>query len=148
MKRAVSLVAILPIVLSALTIGRGGSSAVSLEEPLIAIDVSAIDGIQSSATYPAFTSDVAVDLVIQTNVPTGAFEVDVLFDLMSMRFLGWEEGPFLSSTGRLTDCLEIVHDQDIRLGCASSGPSPAGAQGEGVLATLHFRPLAIGESCL
>jgi hypothetical protein len=118
-------------------------------DAVIAVDANrGLPGVQASATYPVFVSHVAVDIAIDTPHATGAFEVEVFYDPMRVRFLGWDQGAFLSSTGRQPSCYEFVLERSIRIGCATSGPAPPGPAGVGVLATLHFRPLSVGQACL
>ena len=89
-----------------------------------------------------------MDIVVQTTSETGAFEFDLTFDPARVDFLSWHEGPFLGSTGRATSCHQIVYERNARIGCTSSGAEGSGAAGEGVLATLDFRPTGPGPTCL
>lgn len=134
----------------AVTIASLDVNAAIAGDPTIAVDADvAVAGIQPSADYPAYASAVSVDIVVRDAAPSGAFEFDLLFDPAEMQFLGWTEGAFLGGTGRATSCYAIEHEMDLRVGCSSDGPPPpAGASGDGVLATLRFRPKGAGESCL
>jgi len=70
----------------------------------------------------------------------GAFEFQLKFD-HKVFDIAIQEGPFLGSTGRLTNCsMTIVTENDIRFGCVSTGASPPGPTGDGVLAFIHVLP--------
>jgi hypothetical protein len=117
-------------------------------DAVIALDVSADPGVQSAATYPLFVAGLDIDAVINAPNATGAYEIEVLYDPLKVRFEGWELGAFLGSTGRVPSCYEIVLERSVRIGCATSGPPPPpGASGTGLLATLRFRPMTAGQSC-
>jgi hypothetical protein len=108
-----------------------------------------VPGVQANADLPLFATDTSTDVVVQTTSLMGGFEFDIVYDNDVLQYLGWTRGPFLGSTGRTVNCHEIIHERDVRIGCTTDGPPPPpGVTGSGVVATLHMRPLAIGETCL
>jgi len=79
-----------------------------------------------------------VDIVVDQVQNLGAFEFTVDFAPAVIQFPGWEEGPFLKSTGRGTLCSSYhVGDGSEKYACASGG-AEAGPDGTGVLATFLF----------
>ena len=83
-----------------------------------------------------------VERVFNANDPDGlgAFEFQLKFD-HKVFDIEIEEGPFLGSTSRPTNCsMTIVSENDIRFGCVSTGASPPGPTGDGVLAFIHVLP--------
>jgi len=117
---------------------------------IIAVDTDvAADGVQPTTAYRADASAIDVDVVVTGADAIGAFEFEVFFDPSLLEFLGWEEGPFLGSTGRATACGPLVTASTVLIGCGTSGPPPPlGATGDGTLARLSFRPRSPGEACL
>lgn len=123
--------------------GAGGPLAIVLDmDP-------ATPGIQDSVTVPQGTPEIAIDVVVQNGESVGAFEFWVAFNVISLEFLGWTEGPYLTSTGRVSTCVPLITENSLRIGCATIGPAPPdGPSGDGVLATLRFRPRFSGQTCL
>jgi len=95
---------------------------------------------------------------VKSNPPDlgmGAFEFEVIFNANVFK-VSVEEGPYLSSTGRTTDCtMSIVQENAIRYGCVSDGTWPPGPGADvtvppdgipdwgldhGVVAKLHLKP--------
>jgi len=70
----------------------------------------------------------------------GAWEEQIKFD-HAVFDLNLTEGPFLGSTGRPTNCtMSIIAENDIRFACVSTGSSPPGPAGAGLLASIDVRP--------
>src|SRR5438094_143804 len=87
----------------------------------IAVDMDpATPGIQTTLVLPASTPEFSIDVVVENADAIGAFEFWLGWDNIGLQFLGWSEGPFLGSTGRATSCFPQVHENSLRLGCASS----------------------------
>ena len=85
-----------------------------------------------------FTVDVVVDNVKNL----GAFEFTAGYDPSLLQYAGVQQGPFLKSTGRASQCPTIdVSESSVRMVCVTLGPEPAGPNGSGVLATITFLPL-------
>jgi hypothetical protein len=120
---------------------------------LMSIDVDpSMPGIQHSVEYPEGTDQIEIDVVIENAYMIGAFEFLLSFDVVSLQFLSWAVGPFLGSTGRPVNCLPLITENTIRLGCTSDGPTPDyggldGPSGDGVLAQLYFHPRFTGTTC-
>jgi hypothetical protein len=106
-------------------------------------------GIQNLSTYSSGATQIDVDVVVTNADHAGAFEFLLYFDAGLLEFLGWTVGPFITSTGRVATCEEIITENSVRIGCTTAGPAPPeGASGDGVLAHLRFRPLQAGTVCL
>ena len=75
-----------------------------------------------------------------TNIDSGlgSFEFMVYFSRQVVN-VSVEEGPFLGSTGRATQCHEIALENAVRFGCTSTGSEP-GPTGSGVLAYITVSP--------
>lgn len=107
----------------------------------IALDMDpSTPGLQTSVTYPSNVSDVYIDAVVQNADEIGAFEfgLDIPFGL---DYVDYALGPFLGSTGRPVQCQQIppIPETLVRIGCATTGLTPPGPSGDGVLLTLHFQ---------
>lgn len=106
-------------------------------------------GIQTNTNYPTGLSEIDIDIVVLNADKAGAFEFLLYYDGAMLEFLGWTLGPFITSTGRFATCDQIITDNTVRIGCATSGPPPPdGASGDGILAHLRFRPLQQGTVCI
>ncbi len=79
------------------------------------------------------------------NVPAGTrvggFDFTVYFD-RNIVSVSATEGPFLSSTGRQTQCQQIQTENFLRMACTSTGSQP-GPTGSGVLAYVTLTPEVI-----
>lgn len=110
-------------------------------------------GIQSTHTYPTGTTDIYVDVwVLNADAGgIGAFEFEIAIPF-GLRYVDYTLGPFLGSTGRPVQCRQIpeIPEGRVRIGCATIGLTPPGPSGDGLLATLHFRPLPLvaGDLCM
>jgi hypothetical protein len=114
---------------------------------LISLDMDpTVAGVQDAGTVPQ-GSPIVIDVVISNAPATGAFEFELVFDSFVLSFEGWSEGPFLGSTQRETSCSDIVLEHSLHVVCGTLGPSPPGASGGGVLATLTFSHLLTGTTC-
>jgi hypothetical protein len=122
---------------------RAGTAA------LVALDFEpATPGIQTSATHLQWAGDLPVDMVIVDTPALGAWEVEVTFDSNTIQYVTWSPGPFLESTGRDASCFEIKTQNWVRVGCTTSGATPAGPTGDGLLGTMYFRTGFLGQRCL
>jgi hypothetical protein len=121
---------------------RAQSVVMRLDPPSQTVDVSS----------GQFTVDVIIDGV--TNL--GAYEFELKFDPDVVRFVGVENGPFLSSTGRALRCqIPWLVDpgtgappDTIHVACGTNDPSPAGPDGSGLLSTVTFAPKKAGTNPL
>ncbi len=148
-------IGIVAMVLIGLAVARGTQSAqpsaaqAAPTAATISIDADpAQPGIQENASQPLTATLVSVDVVVQNANQIGAFEFQFLFDSSSLAFDSYTLGSFLAGTNRVASCQIIPSEHTIRLGCNTTGPISAGASGDGVLATLRFKPLAAGPSCM
>lgn len=116
----------------------------------IALDFDVVTpGIQSQADVPFGATAVPVDVVVLNADKVGAFEFVLNFTVLTLHFASWTEGPFLGSTGRVTQCHQLLTENSVRIGCTTKGPPPPeGASGDGLLATLFFHPQVATEICL
>jgi hypothetical protein len=114
---------------------------------VIALDVNpSTTGVQDSIELP-LGSEIQIDVVVLGAPQLGAFEFETAFDSSVVEFLRWSPGPFLASTGRAPACSSTILQHSVRIGCATWGPSPPGASGDGVLATVTFKHRLSGTSC-
>lgn len=115
---------------------------------VIALDMDpSTPGIQNTATYPAGAESIQVDAVVVNANAIGAWEFYLSYDITALEFLYWSQGPFLASTGRPTQCFQVITENTLRLGCTSTGIEPPGPSGEGVIASMYFRPRFSGGTC-
>ena len=75
---------------------------------------------------------------IPDGVGLGSFEFLIYYSRQVVR-ISISEGPFLSSTGRETDCWTIALENSLRFGCVSMGGEP-GPSGSGILAYVDVEP--------
>ncbi len=84
----------------------------------------------------------------------GSYAVEIAFDPTVIAFQSFEDGPFLTSTGRapyMCPSTSIRHHPEngvISYFCTTTGDSPRGPEGSGHLATVTFEPLIIGQTDL
>jgi hypothetical protein len=143
--------AALAVALCCVAIGfaRGGAGAHAAGTALIALDMDpSTPGIQNSASYIEGTDPITIDVVVQNADEIGAFEFKIYFDIEALEYLSYSAGPFLGSTGRPISCIPILSENTLRLGCTSTGISPPGPSGDGVLASLYFRARHAGTTCI
>lgn len=146
------------LILASLTLGIVASllftaSVMSTRTSAVTVPTIALDfdpttpGVQDQGTQQ-FGQLGAVDVVVLDAPPTGAFEFNVLYNSVSLRFESYVIGPFLGSTSRPVTCQDIILENSVRVGCTTGGPEPEGASGSGVLATLYFTPRFTGTTCM
>ena len=115
---------------------------------VIALDMDpSTPGIQNTANYDEGTDSIQIDIVVLNANAIGAWEIYLSYDVTALEFLYWGQGPFLSSTGRATQCFQVITENTLRLGCTSTGIEPPGPSGDGVLASMYFRPRFSGGTC-
>ena len=97
---------------------------------------------------------VNVDLGVAGASNLGSWELWLKWTPSVLTFDSFDQGGFLASSGRSPQCMNPEVDAAngiVKLGCNSSGaivngtPTP-GASGDGVLAHLHFKAKAVGDS--
>lgn len=92
-----------------------------------------------------------VQVQIEQVADLGSYEWQLTFDPAVIKFESVANGPFLGSTGREPFCPPYILDPSgnaIRFGCATTGATPAGPNGSGLLSTVTFSPVASGASNL
>lgn len=115
---------------------------------VIALDMDpSTPGIQNTANYGLGTEAIQVDIVVIGAEAIGAWEIYLSFDVTMLEFLYWGQGPFLASTGRTTQCFQVITENTLRLGCTSTGIEPPGPSGDGLLGSIFFRPKFAGGTC-
>lgn len=115
---------------------------------VIALDMDpSTPGIQNTANYDEGTDAIQIDIVVQNANAIGAWEIYLSYDITALEYLYWSQGPFLGSTGRTTQCFQVITENTLRLGCTSTGIEPPGPSGDGVLASMFFRPRFSGGTC-
>jgi hypothetical protein len=106
-----------------------------------------IQPVNQTATVGAV---VDVGIVASNVADLGAFQFSVTVDPAVLQPLGASEGVFLGSTGRTTLCVApVVTQNTVEFACGSLGSEPpAGPNGSGVIATVHFQVLTAGTSAV
>ncbi len=146
-----ALVAVTAIALAALVLSAPPHRPVAgAGAAVISVDANRVDPGPQATGFAAVTeAEIAVDIDIQNADAIGAWESEVLYDPSYLVFLRWSPGAFLGSTGRSTSCQQVIQATTIHVGCGTPGtPSPPGPSGDGLLATVYFRPKAVGQTCL
>jgi hypothetical protein len=91
----------------------------------------------------------SVDIRINNVANLGSYEWLLTFDPAVVGFVSVFNGPFLGSTGRTVFCPSAILDTgSVRFGCSTTGATPPGPTGSGVLSTVTFSALAEGTSPL
>jgi len=94
-------------------------------------------------------SNFGVDISIQDVSNLGSYEWLLLYNEDLLDFAGVVNGPFLGTTGRPVFCPAPILDVgSVRFGCSTTGATPAGPDGAGVLSTVTFSAQAQGTSPL
>ena len=116
------------------------SQAVSTEVFLTPAGRTALEPIVGFLGGPTELADVRIDkLVFPTGL--GSFEFTVNFNSEVVSVLDVTEGPYLSSTGRVTTCTApAITTTSVNFSCNSFASAPDGPLGSGVLATIEFLP--------
>jgi len=111
----------------------------------------------------SFTVDVYVQDVVTTEpcfppdymdaCGLGGYTLKVQFDPAALQYVSFADGPFLTITGRtIFSCSNpLGHDPAAGVliySCATSGATPPGPEGSGVLARITFVPLDVGTTSL
>jgi hypothetical protein len=90
-----------------------------------------------------------VDIRIENVTNLGSYEWLLTFDPAVVDFVSMFNGPFLGSTGRTVFCPGPILDVgSVRFGCATTGATPPGPSGAGVLSTVNLSALGEGSSVL
>jgi len=114
----------------------------------------------TSPYEPSFSVEVRVDDVVTRNPCTpwspdqpcglGTYQFTVVYEPTVIEFDSVVNGDFLGSTGRTVSCNTYPDTDRVRFACTSQSapgePGPMGPEGSGLLATLTFAPLQIGDS--
>ena len=90
-----------------------------------------------------------IDVTAEGVVDLGAYEIGIAYDASLMTLVSAENGALLGSTGRTVTCPAFSAGVgSVRLGCATLGSVPPGANGGGMLARFHFSGDALGTGAL
>lgn len=146
--------AIVAVMACAVAITAPPQTAVAVGSAAIVLDMDpSTPGIQNSGSYPSGTTDIYVDAWV-LNADSGgiaAFEFEIAIPF-GLRYVDYTLDAFLGSTGRPVQCRQIpeIPEGRVRIGCATTGLTPPGPSGDGLLATLHFQPLPLvaGDLCI
>ena len=102
----------------------------------------------SSQTVPV-GDNFSVDIRIENVTNLGSYEWLLTFDPAVVEFVSVFNGSFLGNTGRTVFCPGAILDVgSVRFGCSTTGATPQGPTGSGVLSTVTFSALATGTSPL
>lgn len=133
----VSVLLVVVVVASLSLASRAGA-----QEAKVRLEVPPLDEQVDDAPFP-------VDVVVEDVTNLGAFEFELAFDPAVLSFADVTEGPFLSSSGRLVECLDPrLAPGSVHMTCVTLGPEPPGPDGSGVLATITFELVGPGTSPL
>lgn len=100
---------------------------------------------QTASVGGSFGVSIRIDNVANL----GSYEWLLTFDPAVVGFVSVFNGPFLGSTGRTVFCPGAILDTgSVRFGCSTTGATPPGPAGSGVLSTVTFSALAEGTSAL
>lgn len=102
----------------------------------------------SSQTVPV-GAGFSVDIRVENVANLGSYEWMLAFDPAIIEFVSVFNGSFLGRTGRTVFCPGAILDVgSVRFGCSTTGATPPGPSGSGVLSTVTFSALASGTSPL
>jgi len=97
----------------------------------------------------AIEDEISVDVVVDEVTNLGGFQFVLSFDPEVLEPLSAAKTPFLGSTGRDVSCADAtIDDAALRFVCVTLGPTPAGADGSGTVASVKFRAKGAGDSDL
>ncbi|MEX1254345.1 MAG: hypothetical protein WEE64_08385 [Dehalococcoidia bacterium] len=131
------------LLLAALLLVSAGRETSASSTPIMRLQPSSIEVDNAPGTQ------FAVDVTIEKATNLGSFFVVVTFDQDFVEVVDYDLGPFLGSTGRAVTCQTVVIEPyRITVDCDTSGASPLGPNGPGVLASITFavRGVSVGES--
>ena len=115
---------------------------------------SPIERLLPAAQTAAAGDTVVTTLTVEDVTHLGAFEAIVAYDSALIDFTSAAPGPFLGSSGRTSFCPPPVVNvivgtiHELRFGCVTSGASPPGPSGAGLLATITWTAVAPGVATL
>ncbi len=111
--------------------------------------IPAIIGLDPSTQSVPMGQQFTVDVTVADVTNLGTYEWMLEFDPLIIEYVSVVDGPFLGSTGRSVTCLPpILEEGSVRLGCVTSGVTPPGPDGSGVLSTITFNALSQGTTTL
>ncbi len=88
----------------------------------------------------------SVDVVVEGVSDLGAYEFVLAWDPGVLSFVSVSNGPFLGSTGRPPFCPDTtVGVNTVRFGCVTTGSTPPGLSGSGILSTIVFQAVASSD---
>jgi hypothetical protein len=122
----------------------GGGSTATAADPVVifknpaSADLWLCDSAVAACDGPGQGEVVFAEEVTNVGTGLGSFEFTMYFSRGIIQ-VSVEEGPFLKSTGRQTQCQTIEMENGLRFGCTSTGGEP-GPTGSGVLAYITVRP--------
>jgi hypothetical protein len=91
----------------------------------------------------------SVDIVADDVSNLGAYSLILAFDPSVVAYDSISNGPFLGSSGRAVNCFTpTVLPGSVTYTCVTTGSTPPGPSGAGILATVSFTALAEGTTAL
>ena len=144
-------IALLLTVLAAVALSVAPSA---LTPPQAHAQTGPIERLLPAAQTAAAGDAVATTLTVEDVTDLGAFEAIVAYDSALIDFTSAVPGPFLGSSGRTSFCPPPVVNvivgtiHELRFGCVTSGASPPGPSGAGLLATITWTAIAPGVATL
>jgi hypothetical protein len=133
---------LLPAALTAVAVLLLGVSPAAGQEATVRVEAPSTEIVANGSPF-------TVSVVVEDVANLGAFEFDLTYDSAVLTPAGFEDGPFLGSSGRQVQCLPSRAQEGLAgLTCVTLGATPAGPNGSGVLASITFQPVAPGSSPL
>jgi hypothetical protein len=90
----------------------------------------------------------SVFVTVDTPRTIGAYEFSLRYDPSIVKIVSVVDTGFLGKTGRPVTCFTINLDNLLRFACASSGTTPPGPEGRGMLTRIVFEAASPGVSQL
>ena len=82
----------------------------------------------------------SVSLFVENVTNLASYQFFLTWDSLALELLSVDNGTFLGTSGRSVFCPSaLLGVNTVRMGCATSGETPPGPDGSGVLAVLSFR---------
>jgi len=107
----------------------------------------ALTSVVAPGSWPVNGGNFTVEIRIENVNNLGSYEWQLTYDTDVLAFVSVTNAGFLGSTGRSVFCPSPILDAgSVRFGCATSGTTPPGQIGAGVLSTLTFSPVGSGAS--
>jgi hypothetical protein len=152
---------LIPVAIASLFVAAGAWLKWSLET---ASGQATTVSVSAPSSWPVAGGEFQVSINISNVSNLASYEWQLSFDPTLLQFVDVTNGPLLASTGRTVVCeapivgpaygdsptgpVLILEEGNGRFGCLSTGATPPGPAGSGLLSTVTFAPVASGNSNL